>query len=102
MKSLAVTLSLLLASISFCAVAGPPGFAQVGDQRLNEVRDAVEAHQGARPEHGAAGRRLSPAELAELRSQVRQQWGPRPEVFHSGDSLPPARNALTAPRSQRP
>jgi hypothetical protein len=109
---------------SLPAAAEPWGFVRVGDQRRNELRDSVEAHRAAKREEvrrqeAAAGRRLTPAELAELRQQVRQQWVPRPdhpapelrtELIHSAESQPaerlvpgpaPKGNLLTAPRSQR-
>jgi len=109
---------------SLPAAAEPLGLVRVGDKQRNELRDAVEAHRAAKREEvrrqeAAAGRRLTPAELAELRQQVRQQWVPRPdpipvlrpEVIHSAESqaaermVPgpsPKNSALTAPRSQRP
>ena len=108
---------------SLPAAAEPSGLVRVSDQRRNEVRDAVDAHRAAKREEvrrqeAAAGRRLTPAELAELRQQVRQQWVPRPdtvpelrsELIHSAESQPaerlvpgpaPKSNALTAPRIQR-
>lgn len=114
---------VLLLCCALPAAAEPWGFVRVGDQRRNEVRDAVEAHRAAKREEvrrqeAAAGRRLTPAELAELRQQVRQQWVPRPdpgaelrtELIHSAESQPaerlvpgpaPKGNLLTAPRSQR-
>jgi hypothetical protein len=126
MKSILFASSLvLLLCGSLPATAEPPwGFVRVSDQRRNEVRDAVEAHRAAKREEvrrqeAAAGRRLTPAELAELRQQVRQQWVPRPEpgpefrseLVHSAESHPaerlvpapaPKSSLLTAPRSQRP
>ncbi|WP_218668859.1 hypothetical protein [Variovorax sp. KK3] len=101
------------------AQAEPWGFFKVGDRQKaevrSEVRDAVEAHRAekreeVRRQEAAAGRRLTPAELAELRQQVRQQWVPRqPELIQSAESHPaermmppPGSNLLTTPRSQRP
>lgn len=117
------TVALLLCA-SLPAPAEPWGFIRVTDQRRNEAREAVEAHRAAKREEvmrqeAAAGRRLTPAELAELRQQVRQQWIPRPEsraelrseLIHSAESQPaerlvpapvPKSTLLTAPRSQRP
>ena len=98
----------------------------VSDQQRSDLRGAVEAHRTAtrdevRREEAAAGRRLTPAELAELRQQVRQQWSPRHDVLQSaatrheavpsGEPQPAERvmpppavkdAALAAPRSQRP
>ncbi|MDM0072976.1 hypothetical protein QTH90_01185 [Variovorax sp. J2P1-59] len=103
MKINALTLSLLLAGSCLPALAGSPGFVMVGDQRRTELRGAVEAHRAAtrdevRREEAAAGRRLTPAELAELRQQVRQQWSPRHDVLQSSAepqaaerAMPPAR-----------
>jgi len=127
MKFKALTLSLLLANCCFPALAGSPGFVMVSDQQRSELRGAVEAHRTAtrdevRREEAAAGRRLTPAELAELRQQVRQQWSPRHDVLQSSAATrheavplggpqsaervmpPPAVKdaALAAPRSQRP
>ena len=109
---------------SLPATAQSWGFVRVSDQQRDEVRKAVEAHRAAKREEvrrqeAAAGRRLTPAELAELRQQVRQQWVPRPEpvpelrpeLIHSAESQPaerlvpgpsPKGSLLTAPRSQRP
>jgi hypothetical protein len=116
--------SILLLCCSLSVAAEPWGFIRTSDQRRSEVsgeaRKAVEAHRAAkreevRREEAAAGRRLTPAELAELRQQVRQQWMPRqevrPELIQSAaESQPPERKVptptskgsqLTAPRSQR-
>ncbi|MES1264952.1 MAG: hypothetical protein ABUU24_04775 [Variovorax sp.] len=108
---------MLLASCCLPAVAGSSGFVMVNDQRRTELRGAVEANRAAtrdevRREEAAAGRRLTPAELAELRQQVRQQWSPRQDVVQSSAELQPAERlvpsptvkdaALTAPRGQRP
>jgi hypothetical protein len=109
-------LSLLVASAFLPVLAAQPGFMTVADQRRVEVRDAVEAHRAAtrdevRREEAAAGRRLTPAELAQLRQQVRQNWSPRHEVAQSAESLPAERvmpvpgmkgAALSSPSSQRP
>lgn len=117
------TVALLLCA-SLPAPAEPWGFIRVSDQRRSEMRDAVEAHRAAKREEvmrqeAAAGRRLTPAELAELRQQVRQQWVPRPEprpelrpeLIQSAESQPaerlvpatvPKSTLLMAPRSQRP
>ncbi|KWT85177.1 hypothetical protein APY03_3980 [Variovorax sp. WDL1] len=116
------TAALLLCA-SLPAPADSSGFIRVSDQRRNEMRDVVEGHRAAKREEvmrheAAAGRRLTPAELAELRQQVRQQWVPRPdsrpelrpELIHSAESQPaerlvpvpvPKSTLLTAPRSQR-
>ncbi|MDM0048512.1 hypothetical protein [Variovorax sp. J22R115] len=127
MKFKALTLSLLLASCCLPVLAGSPDFWLVSDQRRSELRGAVEAHRAAtrdevRREEAAAGRRLTPAELAELRQQVRQQWLPRHDALQSsaatrheavpsGEPQPAERMmpspavkdaALAAPRSQRP
>jgi hypothetical protein len=122
MKPAFLSSSILLLCCSFTAQAEPGGFIRVGDQRRNEVRsevrEAVEAHRAAKREEvrrveAAAGRRLTPAELAELRQQVRQQWVPRQEsrqeLIHSAESQPaermmppPGSSLLAAPRSQRP
>lgn len=107
---------LLFADLGLSAWAGPPGPAPLGVQRRNELRVAVEAHRAAtreevQREEAAAGRRLTPAELAELRSQVREQWAPRQDVVRSAESQPAERIAplsmssdrlSTGPRSQRP
>ncbi|MGK6306330.1 hypothetical protein [Variovorax sp. DT-64] len=117
------TAALLLCA-SLPAAAEPWSFVRVSDPRRNEMRDAVDAHRAAKREEvmrqeAAAGRRLTPAELAELRQQVRQQWVPRPEprpelgpeLIRSAESQPaerlvpspvPKSTLLTAPRSQRP
>ncbi|HJS05451.1 MAG TPA: hypothetical protein VJ832_18385 [Variovorax sp.] len=125
MKLFLFASSLVLSLCGSLPAAAEPswGFVRVGDQRRNEVRDAVDAHRAAKREEvrrheAAAGRRLTPAELAELRQQVRQQWVPRAdpgpelrtELIHSAESQPaerlvpgpaPKGNLLTAPRSQR-
>jgi hypothetical protein len=118
------TVAMLLCA-SLPASAEPWGFVRVSDQQRNEMRNAVEAHRASKREEvmreeAAAGRRLTPAELAELRQQVRQQWVPRPEprpelrpeLIHSAESQPaerlvpatplPKSTLVTAPRSQRP
>jgi hypothetical protein len=116
MKINFLALPLLLASAPLQVLAAPPGFMTVADQRRADVRDAVESHRAAtrdevRREEAAAGRRLTPAELAELRKQVRQNWSPRHDVAQSAESQPAERAvpapgvkgaALTAPGSQRP
>lgn len=116
MKTNSLTLPLLIATCCLPVLAGTPGFMTVADQRRADVRDAVEAHRAAtrdevRREEAAAGRRLTPAELAELRQQVRQNWSPRHDVVQSAESQPAERvvpapgvkgAALTAPSSQRP
>jgi hypothetical protein len=117
--------SILLLCCSLSAAAEPWGFIRTSDQRRSEVsseaRQAVDAHRAAKREEvrrqeAAAGRRLTPAELAELRQQVRQQWVPRQEVRpaliqSSAESQPAERLApapvpkgsqVPAPRSQRP
>ena len=121
---LSLSTAALLLCASLPAPAEPWGFIRVSDPRRNEMRDAVEAHRAAKREEvmrqeAAAGRRLTPAELAELRQQVRQQWVPRPEprpelrpeLIRSAESQPaerlvpepvPKSTLLTAPRSQRP
>ena len=116
--------SILLLCCSLSAAAQPWEFIRTSDPRRSEVsseaRRAVDAHRAAkredvRREEAAAGRRLTPAELAELRRQVRQQWVPRQEVRpeliqSSAESQPAERLAptapnksslLAAPRSQR-
>ena len=98
MKPTVLILPLVLAGFSLGALAGPPGWSHVSEKRRNELRDAVEAHRAetreeVRREEAAAGRRLTPAELAELRSQVRQQWAPRPELLRSAESQPAERIA---------
>jgi hypothetical protein len=121
-------LSSSTAALLLCASLPAPaeswGFVRVSDPRRDETRAAVEAHRAAKREEvmrqeAAAGRRLTPAELAELRQQVRQQWVPRPEprpelrseLIRSAESQPaerlvpapvPKSTLLTAPRSQRP
>jgi len=87
---------------------------QVGGATRVDVRRAVEVHRASQREElqreeAAAGRRLTPAELAELRSQVRQQWTPRYDAPRPGESTAPdpglrpsATRSLTMPRSQRP
>ena len=121
MKPAFLSSSVLLLCCSLSAQAEPWGFIRVGDQRRsevrNEVREAVEAHRAAKREEvrrveAAAGRRLTPAELAELRQQVRQQWVPRQEsrqeLIQSAESqpaermMPPGSSLLAAPRNQRP
>jgi hypothetical protein len=115
----------LLLCCSLSAEAGAWGFIRTGDARGSEVsseaRQAVAAHRAAkreevRREEAAAGRRLTPAELAELRQQVRQQWMPRqevrPELIQSSAESGPAErlapaalpkgNPVPAARSQRP
>ncbi|RYE41295.1 MAG: hypothetical protein EOP21_08890 [Hyphomicrobiales bacterium] len=117
MKSLIAARSLppMLAVCLCTASAAATGFLPVGGVTRNEVRRAVDAHRSAQREEvqreeAAAGRRLTPAELAELRSQVRQQWTPRYDAPHAGapsDHESPApepaanKRALTWPRSQR-
>ncbi|VTU35283.1 hypothetical protein H4CHR_03616 [Variovorax sp. PBS-H4] len=96
--------AVLLLCASLPAPAEPWGFIRVNDTRRNETRDAVAAHRAAKREEvmrqeAAAGRRLTPAELAELRQQVRQQWVPRvesrlelqPELIRSAESQPAER-----------
>ena len=88
---------------------------QIGSAHRDDVRRTVEGHRAAqreevRREEAAAGRRLTPAELAELRKQVRQQSSLRlsGEEGTSGGvskgiddvSHKPGRS-LTMPRSQR-
>ncbi|VTU30319.1 hypothetical protein H6CHR_03373 [Variovorax sp. PBL-H6] len=114
----------MLLCASLPASAEPGGLIRVSDPRRNEMRQAVEAHRAAKREEvmreeAAAGRRLTPAELAELRQQVRQQWvprpesrpEPRPELIRSAEAQPaerlvpaavPKGTLLTAPRTQRP
>ncbi|RZL89337.1 MAG: hypothetical protein EOP82_20005 [Variovorax sp.] len=115
MKS-TLPLLLVLAALGLPAAASPWAFIQVNDPRRNDVRNAVEAHRAAtreevRREEAAAGRRLTPAELAELRQQVRQQWAPRQDVIIQSAESQPAERAMPAPvpnsrvlpaRSQRP
>jgi uncharacterized membrane protein len=96
MKTNKFALPFLLATFCLSAWAGAFNFLKVSDQRGTELRDAVEAHRAAtRAEvqrgEAAAGRRLTPAELAELRQQVRQQWSPRQEVARSAESQPAER-----------
>jgi hypothetical protein len=110
-RSIASVLVFCLCSASGAAT----GFQQVGGATRHDVRQAVATHRAAQREEvqreeAAAGRRLTPAELAELRSQVRQQWTPRydaphvsvPPVFDAPAPEPSATTrALTLPRSQR-
>lgn len=105
---------LLIASAYSVSWAVPDGIQQVGGATRYEVRKAVEIHRASQREElqreeAAAGRRLTPAELAELRSQVRQQWSPRYDVPRAAQpvvsepSVPLANpRSLTLPRSQRP
>jgi len=95
MKSLAPFLPMLLVALHLPAVAG--GTALRGDDGRGELRNAVEAPlsaarvQQVRHEDAAAGRRLTPAELAELREQVRRQWTPRQDAVRSAESQPTGR-----------
>ncbi|MDM0103819.1 hypothetical protein QTH97_02665 [Variovorax sp. J22R24] len=103
MKFNAPILSLLLASSCLPVLAGSPGFVLVTDQRRTELRGAVEAHRATnrdevRREEAAAGRRLTPAELAELRQQVRQQWSPPHDVLQSSVEPQPAERVMPRPR----
>lgn len=105
---------LLIASASSASWAAPNGVLQVGGATRSEMRKAVEIHRASQREEvqreeAAAGRRLTPSELAELRSQVRQQWTPRYDAHRAvepvvSDSSGPstAQRQLTLPRSQRP
>ncbi|MDM0086199.1 MULTISPECIES: hypothetical protein [unclassified Variovorax] len=105
---------LLIASTSFASWAAPNGILQAGGATRSEMRRAVESHRASQREEmqreeAAAGRRLTPSELAELRSQVRQQWAPRydapraVEPVVSDPSVPLGNSRqLTLPRSQRP
>ncbi|MBB1599177.1 hypothetical protein [Variovorax sp. UMC13] len=115
MRSIAHLLPILLiASASSMSWAAPNGILQVGGATRSEVRRAVESHRSSQREElqreeAAAGRRLTPSELAELRSQVRQQWTPRydaPRAVQpvvSDPSVPqPDSRQFTLPRSQRP
>lgn len=106
--------ALFFASACSMSWAVPDGILQVGGATRYEVRKAVEIHRASqseevRREEAAAGRRLTPAELAELRSQVRQQWTPRYDVPRAVEpvvaepAVPLAnQRSLTLPRSQRP
>jgi hypothetical protein len=105
---------LLIASASATSWAVPDGIQQIGGTTRSEMRKAVEIHRASQREElqreeAAAGRRLTPSELAELRSQVRQQWTPRYDVPRAvepvvSDSSGPSatQRQLTLPRSQRP
>lgn len=113
-SSIAVRLVTPVLALSACSASwAVPGFMQVGGATRHEVRRAVEAHRSAQREEmqreeAAAGRRLTPAELAELRSQVRQQWSPRYDAAPAALPMAPeagpesSTRALTLPRSQRP
>ncbi|MGJ7541377.1 hypothetical protein [Variovorax sp. LT1R16] len=106
--------ALLIASTCSASWSVPHGILQVGGATRSEVRRAVEIHRASQREEvqrveAAAGRRLTPSELAELRRQVRQQWTPRydaPRAVQpvvSDPSVPLATpRLLTLPRSQRP
>jgi hypothetical protein len=90
MKPTPLPLPLLLASLCLSAWAGPGEL--VPGPRRSELRVAVDEHRAAnreevRREEAAAGRHLTPAELAELRAQVRQQWMPRSQIVQSAESL---------------
>jgi len=98
MKPTPLPLPLLLASLCLSAWAGP-GEPGPGGPRRSELRVAVDEHRAAnreevRREEAAAGRHLTPAELAELRAQVRQQWMPRSQIVQSAES--PAAGRLMA------
>ena len=113
MNSTAYTLPLLLACACSPLWAGGRDFLRIGDTQRNETRRAVESHRESQREEvqreeQAAGRRLTPAELAELRNQVRQQWSPHSDGASVGKASGPVDHgpvpvkAPTMPRSQRP
>ncbi len=104
MKSIVLRVPFLLAFTAFPAFSEPVTFTRVAEQRSrNEARSLAEAHRAGQREEvqrveAAAGRRLTPAELAELRQQVRQQWEPRQELVRSAQSQP-AQRLVTTPLS---
>jgi len=115
MKSIARTLSLLLAGACSPTWAAPLAVVQVKNMRPSELRAAVAAHRAdqreeVRREQAAAGRRLTAAELAQLREQVRQlsaqhhgqtaEPQPAERVYPTVPTITPER-AHTLPRSQR-
>jgi hypothetical protein len=92
---------MLLASLCLSAWADSADPASRNGPRRSELRVAVEQHRAAqreevRREEAAAGRHLTPAELAELREQVRQQWMPRSQIIRSAES-PAAGRIMTNP-----
>ncbi|VTU27666.1 hypothetical protein [Variovorax sp. PBL-E5] len=96
MKPTLLTLPFLLASLCLSAWADSVEVLPASGPRRSELRDAVDAHRAAsrdevRREEAAAGRHLTPAELAELREQVRRQWMPRSQVVQSAESQPAER-----------
>ncbi|MEJ7686338.1 MAG: hypothetical protein WKG52_04690 [Variovorax sp.] len=113
MKSIVLRVPFLLTWSAVSAFAEPVATSRGAEQRTRiEARSAAEAHRaGQRAEvkrvEAAAGRRLTPAELAELRQQVRQQWEPRAELVRSAQSQSTQRLVVTplstrAVRAPRP
>ncbi len=104
MKSIVLRVPFLLAFSAFPAFGEPVAVARVAEQRSrNEARSLAEAHRAGQREEvqrveAAAGRRLTPAELAQLRQQVRQQWEPRQELVQSAQSQP-VQQFVTTPLS---
>ncbi|MGJ7579182.1 hypothetical protein ACSFA3_03270 [Variovorax sp. RHLX14] len=113
MNSTSYALPLLLAYACSPGWAGGRDFLRISDTQRSETRRAVETHRESQREEvqreeQAAGRRLTPAELAELRNQVRQQWSPQSDGASVGkasgpvDHGPAPTKASTMPRSHRP
>ena len=113
MNSSTYTLPLLLAFTCSPTWAGARDFLRIGDTQRSETRRAVDSHRESQREEvqreeRAAGRRLTPAELAELRNQVRQQWSPQSDGAGAGrasgpiDHGPVPVKTPTMPRSHRP
>ena len=99
MKTNILTLSLLFANAVLPAWAGPAGWVRVSDPQHAAGSDTVQR------EEVAAGRRLTPTELAELREQVRRQWAPASEgVRSSGERMiqGPAIQGSASPASRGP
>lgn len=113
MNSISHAFPLLFACTCLPTWAGTSDAQRVREPQRNEVRSAVASHRESQREEvqreeQAAGRRLTPAELAELRNQVRQQWSPISDGANAGkasgpvDHGPASAGAPTMPRSHRP